>query len=482
MINYKEMPKGTLNINLIQVFSTVGYAILMGLLNFYLTNHGGFSKTEANTLTASFFALNFLLHFLGGALGGKYFSFRGLFLFSLVLQIISMFFIATTDKHLILMGMALFITGSGLNVSCVNMMLTQLFAANDKKRNIAFSVNYSCMNIGFVMSFIFAGIMQGNDNYHIAFYAASVCLVIAFIIHLLNLKNVNDKSTYFEQSFSKSNARFVVAPAIITVCFFFSLFLMYNPHIGTNLVIVTFVAVLSYLLYIAYNQSPEYRLKIFAFIILSSACMIFAFVQGMQSSALETFVEFNTNKSLFGISLQPATVNAFESLGVIVFGFVLAICSRRRHLNNKTLLPGSLITRGVGLYIIAFMMIPLGIHFAGSDGIVNVIFPILLLIIVAAGEIHVNATNYALVGELIEPKHQGLFTGYMFVSIAIGIVMSGPISNYAIGNIDSNDISAIDTNHLYSNIFSIMTVIAVFITIVFFLISKRLNKVFISEK
>lgn len=64
--------------------------------------------------------------------------------------------------------------------------------------------------------------------------------------------------------------------------------------------------------------------------LLSSACMIFAFVQGMQSSALENFVEFNTNKSLFGITMEPATVNTFESLGVIIFGFLLAILSKRR--------------------------------------------------------------------------------------------------------------------------------------------------------
>ncbi|MDE4950997.1 hypothetical protein NAI70_09945 [Francisella tularensis subsp. holarctica] len=50
--------------------------------------------------------------------------------------------------------MALFITGAGLNVSCLNMMLTQLFKTEDHNRRIAFSINYSCMNICFVGSFI----------------------------------------------------------------------------------------------------------------------------------------------------------------------------------------------------------------------------------------------------------------------------------------------------------------------------------------
>ncbi|MED7789312.1 hypothetical protein [Francisella sp. 19X1-34] len=46
MINYKELPKGVLHINLIQILSTVGYAVLMGLLNFYLTNYIGITSVR----------------------------------------------------------------------------------------------------------------------------------------------------------------------------------------------------------------------------------------------------------------------------------------------------------------------------------------------------------------------------------------------------------------------------------------------------
>ncbi|AHH46686.1 peptide transporter [Francisella tularensis subsp. holarctica PHIT-FT049] len=480
MISYKKMPQGVLQINIIQIFSIVGYAVLMGLLNFYLTDHGGFTKTQANTLTASFFALNFLLHFLGGALGGKYFSFRGLFLVSVCLQVVSMFMIAEHNQTLIVYSMALFITGAGLNVSCLNMMLTQLFKTEDHNRRIAFSINYSCMNIGFVGSFILAGVIQSYGAYTIAFYTAAGCLALTVILHLLNFKNVKDKDTFFHNQFSKSNARFLVAPGIILVCFLFSIFLIRHAEFGSNLVICVFILVFIYLAFIALKQEPEYRERIIAFMLLSSACMIFAFVQGMQSSALENFVEFNTNKSLFGITMEPATVNTFESLGVIIFGFLLAILSKRRLKNSTTLPPGSLITRGIGLYIIAFMMIPIGILLANKNtGTVNVIFPILLLLIVAAGEIHVNATSYALVGDLIKPVHQGIFTGYMFVNVAIGIVISGPVSNYAIGKkLKAEDITALGTNQMYSNIFVCLTVIAIILTIIFFLISKKINKVF----
>ena len=183
--------------------SSGGKGLLMGFLNFYLTNHTGMNKTEANTLTASFFALNFLFHFLGGPVGGRFLSFRALFSISLLLQFIGLCLIAIHQRLIILIGMATFITGSGLNVSCINMMLTQLFKQNDKRRRIAFSINYSFMNIGFVASFIVAGFLQGHDLYSGAFFFAAVCIIIAILIHLKTWKHVDDK-THTSQKFSQN--------------------------------------------------------------------------------------------------------------------------------------------------------------------------------------------------------------------------------------------------------------------------------------
>ncbi|PRP61408.1 MFS transporter, partial [Bacillus halotolerans] len=176
-----------------------------------------------------------------------------------------------------------------------------------------------------------------------------------------------------------------------------------------TLIYILFIVLLLSMINFALKQSHEYRTKIFAYLILSSASMIFACVQGLQSTALENFVEFNTSKSLFGIPMQPATVNLFESLGVIIFGFVLANMMRKRQQEKRPYLPWLLVTRGLSLYIIAFLMIPICIYLVGNNHLVNVIFPILLLLIVAAGEIHVNAVNYAMAGEMMKPEHQGLF-------------------------------------------------------------------------
>ena len=349
----------------------------------------------------------------------------------------------------------MFITGTGVNTSCINMMLTQRFTSEDRRRRVAFSINYSCMNIGFLGTFILAGIIQGYGNYTYAFYIASFFLTIALILHLLNYKNVYDHDTYFSNTFSSLNRRYIVAPTIIFTCFLLALFLMNNPNYGTALIIGVFILVFIYIMNLAMKQEKQVRTNIIVFVILSTSMVVNALAQGMMSSAFENFVEFNTNKSFLGLHIEPAMINAFENLGVIIVGIILAITTKKRLEKNNSIEPGSLITRGLCFNIVAFLMIPLGILLANPHtGIVNVSFPIILMFFVAAGEVHINATMYSLVGGLIKPVHQGIFTGYMFVCVAIGIVLSGPISNYGIGNqVNAHEITALGTNHLYFNIF-----------------------------
>ena len=60
------------------------------------------------------------------------------------------------------------------------------------------------MNIGFVGSFILAGVIQSYGTYTIVFYTAAACLALTVILHLLNFKNVEDKDTFFYNQFSQS--------------------------------------------------------------------------------------------------------------------------------------------------------------------------------------------------------------------------------------------------------------------------------------
>ena len=109
----------------IQIFATLGFAVLSSTLVLYATKHLHFTNKDATTIMGVFGAFNYGLHLFGGYLGGRFLSNRALFVGGMALQVLGCGCIAVGSVAMLYVGLAVFLTGSGLNVTCINMMLTQ---------------------------------------------------------------------------------------------------------------------------------------------------------------------------------------------------------------------------------------------------------------------------------------------------------------------------------------------------------------------
>src|SRR3954468_13370242 len=189
---FSAAPEGTAALFFIQIFATLGFAVLYSTLVLYATKHLQLGVKEATTLMGVFGAFNYGLHLFGGYLGGRFLSNRNLFVGGMVLQGTGYACIATGALALFYVGLALFLTGSGLNVTCINMMLTQRFTPEDPRREGAFLWNYAGMNVGFFVGFYAAGHFQTTENYSSLFIFATLGNFGAIILAFLNWKTLAD--------------------------------------------------------------------------------------------------------------------------------------------------------------------------------------------------------------------------------------------------------------------------------------------------
>src|SRR6201990_432969 len=150
---FAAAPEGTAVLFFIQIFSTLGFAVLYSTLVLYATKHLQLPVKLASAIMGVFGAFNYGLHLFGGYLGGRFLSNRNLFVGGMVLQVMGCGSIALGSMAAMYWGLAFFLTGSGLNVTCINMMLTQRFAPEDPRREGAFLWNYDGMNVGFFVGF-----------------------------------------------------------------------------------------------------------------------------------------------------------------------------------------------------------------------------------------------------------------------------------------------------------------------------------------
>ena len=188
-------PEGTAALFFIQIFSTLGFAVLYSTLVLYATKHLHLGVKEATALMGVFGAFNYGLHLFGGYLGGRFLSNRKLFVGSMAVQVIGCACIATGTLPLFYVGLALFLTGSGLNVTCINMMLTQRFTPEDPRREGAFLWNYAGMNVGFFVGFSAAGYFQATESYSSLFIFATLGNFVAIILALSTWKTLADRNT-----------------------------------------------------------------------------------------------------------------------------------------------------------------------------------------------------------------------------------------------------------------------------------------------
>src|SRR5919204_1273693 len=183
---FAHAPEGTVALFFIQIFSTLGYAVLYSTLVLYATKHLNLGVKAATTLMGVFGAFNYGLHLFGGYLGGRFLSNRKLFVGGMALQVIGCACIASGTLPLFYVGLALFLTGSGFNVTCINMMLTQRFTPEDPRRESAFLWNYAGMNVGFLVGFSAAGHFQATESYSSLFIFATLGNFMAIVLAFFN--------------------------------------------------------------------------------------------------------------------------------------------------------------------------------------------------------------------------------------------------------------------------------------------------------
>src|SRR6478609_9363561 len=192
---FSKAPEGTAALFFIQIFATLGFAVLYSTLVLYATKHLHLGVKEATVLMGVFGAFNYGLHLFGGYLGGRFLSYRKLFVGSMALQVIGCACIAAGTLPLFYVGLALFLTGSGFNVTCINMMLTQRFTPEDPRREGAFLWNYAGMNVGFFVGFSAAGYFQATQSYASLFIFATVGNFMAIILAFIIWKTLTDRNT-----------------------------------------------------------------------------------------------------------------------------------------------------------------------------------------------------------------------------------------------------------------------------------------------
>lgn len=476
-----SMPQGTVALFFIQVVSTLSFSVLYSTLVLYMKGRLNLPVSTANSIMGVFIAFNFALHLLGGYWGGRLLSNRCLFCIGMIAQIIGCVLLSVGDLSFLYYGLAAFLTGSGLNVTCLNCMLTQRFAPADTRRETAFLWNYAGMNIGFFVGFTLSGMFQLTQNYQRLFLLSSLGNLIALIICLYcwhQLADINTSYSKKEKSLQKK-ATFGGVGFILLLPFLLSSLLQY-ADLANKLVLATALLMFFFILGVARLQpTKEAKDKINAFAILMIFGTIFWMLYQIGPMGLTVFIDHNVKREYADWIIAPQWFQNINTISIVLGGPLLGILLNRMRKNGTQINIPTQFSMALLFIGLAFVILPIGIAYADTEGMVNPGWIVISYILQSVGELLISPIGYAMIGYLAPTSLQGVMMGMWMLNTGVGATLSSYSSNLMITGTESN--SPLLTNAGYSHVFLMLGLFAIAASVVLFILVSKLRTL-IQEK
>lgn len=469
------MPAGTSALFFTQLFSTLSFSVLYSTLILFTTKFLHLPDDFSTSMMGTFVAFNYALHLLGGYAGGRYLSYRSLFSIGMVLIIIGCGIIAEGSLNTLYWGLAFFLTGAGVNVTCINCMLTQLFHPDDTRREAAFLWNYSGMNVGFFIGFSMAGYFQIHNAYTQLFALSAIGNVLALAIVLLNWKKLADINTHIAHCKNRLSPT-VKAVAMMLILIIGLHWLLQHAGFSSQVVMAVGAVMGLLLLYFTVKQPTlDARKKMWAYLILAVSSLMFWAIYQLVPMGLTLFIERNVARSFHGFIVPPQWFSNINTVIIIFGGPLLAYAFarlRRRgyNVNIPFQFASALIFIGASM-----LALQLGIAMAGPSGYVNMGWPALSYALMTLGELFISPIGYAMVGKLAPAKLRGIMMGTWMMLTGVSATLSSLFSQQMLGH-HKGVTDPVITNPDFSHTFFQLGIAAIVIGILMFTITPFLKR------
>lgn len=470
-----------LTIFIVQVFSTVSFAVLYSSLSLYMTDSFNFSSTNAYAIVAVFLVYNYGLHMLGSYLGGLLSSYRILFVLGMIFQTVACFVLIIPSIHLMYLGLTLFLIGVGLNTPCLNMMITQRCQHDHVRRERAFMWNYAGSNIGFVFGYTAAGYFQLDHAYGSLFAVSSVFNIIALIVIVLGWRSVSvaDEETPLLKAIKEKGKGIINKRiALLGIIFVALIPLIYlsllYPFSLKQIVLIVSASFIIFFLWIASKQpNAQDKSNIRQYVILALFAIVFWSMYQLAPMGITLFAEHNVNMMLFGHEITPQWLGNINVVVITVGGFLLpSVFAKIR--NNTKLTVASQFAIGILSIGIGLAFLPIGILLANAQGQSSVLWISLFYVFQSVGELMIAPIGYSMIAQLVPVRHQGLMMGtWMLLCGSTASVISSYLSGLV--QVSSNSISIIKSNHEYLVLFSVLALITAIAAMLLYGISRKVK-------
>ena len=347
----------------------------------------GFGPLSAQALASQIYGLYiglvYFTPFFGGMLADLWLGQRRAVLLGGVLMAAGHFLMALEAGFL--PALLLLIIGNGCFKPNISTQAGQLYAADDPRRDGAFTIFYMGINLGAFFSPLVCGTLGQLYGWHYGFAAAGVGMLCGLLIYLLGQKHLAG-----------------------------------DGHSGGGPAAAALAAPLA----------AGQKLAIAGLVLLAALNIVFWAVYEQQGNTLQLFVEYNTQRTLWGWEM-PSTW--FQALNPALIILLAPLLDRHwRWLAGRGLALSSIskMALGCGLLGAAFLILAAAVGGAAADVKISFLWLLLCTLVYTLGELYLSPVGLSLVSKVAPPHYVSMLMGMWFLSAFFGNYLSGYIGGF----------------------------------------------------
>ena len=476
--NRKEQPAVLFWLFMVELWERFSYYGMRAFLVLYLTSvliTGGFGmdKKVAYSIYAAYGALVYLTPLAGGFLADRVLGFRRAIIWGAILMAAGQFTLSMSpgmslvpkttyeerikdketdeaitggrtpdpgNKMLMFVGLGLLVTGNGFFKPNISSMIGRFYPQGDPRRDRAFTIFYMGINTGAFIAPLTCGYVAETQGWRYGFLLAGGGMVTGLFIFLY----VSSRGYLEHHGDPPVDAGKSLAgiPAIPAVCMASLLFVpiaallinsnyheLFALHLGAKTIPFSIMDVLllsiglfvvAFMIYLSFQYTVAERQRIWVIVILLFFTTVFWCFFELAGSALNIFTDENVNKKIFGEEIPASVFQAVNALFIVLlaplFTLMWWVMAKR---NIEPAAPFKFAS-GLVLLGVGFLILNAG-RGAAVDGVMPLIFLILMYLFHTLGELALSPVGLSLVTKLAPARVVGFMMGFWFLSSAIAI-------------------------------------------------------------
>jgi proton-dependent oligopeptide transporter, POT family len=317
---FKKHPKALPFLFFSEMWERFGYYLMIGIFTLYLKDASkgfGMNEAESADLYGTFIALVFLTPFIGGLIADRYWGYRKSIIIGGILMGVGYCLMGVHSKPMLYLAMTLVIVGNGFFKPNISTLLGNVYSVPEHvhQKDEGYNIFYMGVNLGAFICNFFGAALYITYGWYAAFFAAGIGMFIGVLIFLRGTKeyafaDVKKPMQKGDMSLSKICLIILLPAVVFGIIGWFIKGVESATNVGasifgsdsTDAFIFACVPVIGFFASLYFRAEQSEKRPVAALLAIFAAVVLFWAVFKQNGSALNTWADRYTNRTVNGIT------------------------------------------------------------------------------------------------------------------------------------------------------------------------------------